>query len=237
MKATLFVPVLNELGGLKEIMPRVPRHLFEQILVVDGQSKDGSAEWAREQGFEVHVQARKGLRHAYIEGWPLIRGDYVVTFSPDGNCRPEDLPALLDKLAQGYDLVIGSRYLGGTRSEDDDVVTAFGNWMFVKLVNGLFRSKYTDVMNILRGYRKDLFYELDLDRDSSYWVEKCFLTVVGIEPLLSVRAAKKRVRIGETSAFEPKRIYGSRKLQVIRWGGANFAQVLLELVQWEPRTR
>src|SRR5262245_11668089 len=95
---TLLVPVLNEIVGLRAIMPRVRREWVDQILILDGGSGDGSAEWARENGFEVHVQREPGLRHGYREVLPLIRGDVLVTFSPDGNSIPELLPALLAKM-------------------------------------------------------------------------------------------------------------------------------------------
>src|SRR5437868_7987036 len=130
MKVTLLAPVLNEVDTLREMMPSFPRHLFEQILILDGKSTDGSAEYCRSQGFEVYVQKEPGLRVAYYEAWPLIRGDYVLTFSPDGNCKLSDLEPLIAKAGEGYDMVIGSRYYKGATSEDDTVVTGFGNWFF-----------------------------------------------------------------------------------------------------------
>src|SRR5262245_38753419 len=126
MPVTLFMPVLNEIDGLRAILPRIDRGWFDQILMVDGGSRDGSVDFARAQGVEVYVQKKRGIRHAYIEAWPLVRGDLVVTFSPDGNCPPEALPQLIDALA-GHDMVVASRYLGPARSEDDDAMTGFGN--------------------------------------------------------------------------------------------------------------
>ena len=63
--------------------------------MVNGGSRDGSVEVAREHGIEVYVQKKRGIRHAYIEAWPLVRGDVVITFGPDGNCPPEALPKLI----------------------------------------------------------------------------------------------------------------------------------------------
>lgn len=127
MKFTLLVMTLNEIDGMKAIMPRVDRGWFEQILVVDGNSTDGTIEWARENGYEVIVQTKPGFRFAYNEALPHIRGDFVITFSPDGNSIPELLPDLISKMGEGYDMVIASRYLDGAQSQDDDIVTAFGN--------------------------------------------------------------------------------------------------------------
>ncbi len=216
---------------MKAILPKVPRELFSQILVVDGRSRDGSADWARAQGYDVVVQRAPGLRAAYAEGWPSVRGTHVVTFSPDGNCKVEDLRPLVEKLGEGYDMVIASRYLPPARSDDDGPVTALGNWGFTRLINLLHGSRYTDAMTIFRGYRTSLFGELGLDREEAYAVEKAFLTRIGIEPLLSVRAAKRGLRVAEIPSDEPARIAGRRKLQIVRWGSAYLAQVLLEKVR------
>src|SRR6476659_4983235 len=80
------------------------------------------------------VQKKKGIRHAYLEVLPLIRGDVILSFSPDGNCPPAAIPLMLEQVRAGYDLVIGSRYLGDAVSEDDDLVTGFGNWLFTKTI-------------------------------------------------------------------------------------------------------
>src|SRR4051794_35792944 len=91
---TLFVPTLNEIVGMKEIMPLVKKEWVDQILIVDGKSTDGTAEYARAQGYDVVIQQKRGIRHAYIEAWPAIKGEIVVTFSPDGNSIPELIPDL-----------------------------------------------------------------------------------------------------------------------------------------------
>jgi hypothetical protein len=132
-------------------------------------------------------------------------------------------------MRQGYDMVIGSRYLGDARSEDDDLLTGFGNWLFTRTVNLLYRSRYSDVMVIYRAFTKALVYDLGLDRDCSYTLpERVFRTTISWEPLMSVRAAKRGKRIGEVPAGEPKRIGGSRKLQILRWGAAYYFQVWKE---------
>jgi glycosyltransferase involved in cell wall biosynthesis len=233
---TLLVMTLNEVRGMEVIMPRISRDWVDQILVVDGGSTDGTVEWARGNGYDVHVQRRPGIRFAYFEVFPLIRGDYIVTFSPDGNSLPEAIPALVGELRKGYDLVIGSRYLPGAGSDDDDRVTAFGNWLFTRTVNVLYGARYTDVMVMLRGYRRALVEELDLLNDEAYRLpERLFGTVISWEPLMSVRAAKGGKRIGEIPMAEPARISGERKLQLWRWGAAYYLQFWLERFVWLGR--
>ena len=228
-RITLFVPVLNEIEGMRAILPRISPDWCDQILVVDGGSRDGSLEYAREQGFDTYLQRRKGIRFAYIEAWPLIRGDIVITFSPDGNCPPEAIPRLAEAMTSGCDMVIASRYLGDARSEDDDLLTAFGNRLFTGLINLLHGGRYTDAMGIFRAYRTALFSQLDLDKEESYAPERLLATIIGIEPLLSIRCAKKGLRLSEIPVPEPARIGGERKLQMFRWGAAYLLQTFREL--------
>lgn len=234
MNITLLIPALNEIEGMKVIMPRVDSNAFTQILVLDGGSTDGTAEWSREQGYEVHVQTQPGIRHAYNEVLPKIRGDILITFSPDGNSVPELLPDLITEMEKGFDMVIVSRYLGDATSEDDDIITRFGNWLFTRTVNLLFNARYTDVMVMYRAYKKQVIYDLELDKDAAYITpETLFRTRVSWEPLLSVRAAKHNLKIGEIPGDEPPRIGGERKLQLFKWGAAYYFQFIREKFFWK----
>jgi glycosyltransferase involved in cell wall biosynthesis len=229
MTTTLFVLTKNEIEGMKAIMPLVHKEWCDQILVVDGNSTDGTIEYARAMGYDVYLQQKPGLRAAYQESWPLIKSEYVITFSPDGNSPPEYIPKLIDKISEGYDMVIGSRYFQGLKSEDDDVLTSFGNWLFTTAINVLHKGKYSDAMTIYRIYRKNLFYELGLHEDATYSLyEKLFFTRIGVEPVLSVRCAKEGLKNADIACPEPPRIGGERKLQIIRWGLAYMTQVIFE---------
>lgn len=215
-------------------MPNIKREWYDQLIVVDGGSTDGTIEYAQEHGYELHVQKKKGFRHAYMEVLEKIKGDVVVTFSPDGNSIPELIPELIKKMNEGYDMVIASRYLGNAKSRDDDWVTGFGNWLFTRTVNILHGGRYTDVMVIFRAYKTRMIRELGLDRDDAYeYVEKLFHTKISWEPLLSVRAAKKKLKITEIPGDEPPRIGGERKLQILKWGAAYYLQFLCELFYWK----
>ena len=234
MKVTLLVPTLNEIDGMKTVMPLVKPEWVDQILIVDGQSNDGTAEYARAQGYDVVIQKKMGMRHAYMEAWPHVKGDVVLTFSPDGNSIPELIPVCIAKMREGYDMVIISRYAQGAKSYDDDIITGFGNWLFTTTINLLHGGHYTDAMVIYRAYRKNLIAELDLDKDSSYeFEEKLFGTRVSWEPLLSVRCAKRKLKCVDIPGDEPAREGGERKLQVLRWGAAYMFEVLREVFVWK----
>jgi len=218
---------------MKAIMPLIQRDWFEQIMILDGGSTDGTIEWSRENGYEVYVQKERGLRQGYNEVWPLLRGDVVITFSPDGNSVAELLPALIAKMKEGYDMVIVSRYLDDAKSDDDNWITGFGNWFFTKTVNVLHGGHYTDCMVMYRAYKRDLIATLDLDKEVSYATpEKLFNTRISWEPLLSARCAKRKLKVTEIPGDEPPRIGGKAKLQVWRWGAAYYFQFIREVFWW-----
>ncbi len=233
MTVTLLIPTLNEITGMKAIMPRIKKEWCDQIIIVDGGSTDGTIEYTQENGWVLIKQSRPGLRHAYNEAFPHVTGDIVITFSPDGNSIPELIPGLIAKMEEGYDMVIASRYLGNAKSADDDFLTGFGNWLFTRTVNILHGGRYTDCMVIYRAYKTRVFYNLELDKDEGFILaEKLFFTRIGTEPLLSVRAAKRKLKITEIPGDEPPRIGGERKLQIWRWGAAYYFQFIREFFVW-----
>ncbi len=229
MKFTLVACTLNEIDGMRFVMPQIKREWLDQIIILDGGSKDGTIEYAKEQGYTVYVQKRKGIRRAYEEVWPMIEGDVVITFSPDGNCVSSLIPALIEKMKKGFDMVIVSRYLPPAVSTDDDLLTAFGNKMFTGMINLLHRGHYTDSMGIYRAYKKELPHKLRLMGEAPYEPMESWLgTVSSWEPLLSIRAAKYGLRCAEIAGDEPARVGGVRKLQIIKWGLTYMSQTVRE---------
>src|SRR5262245_27977980 len=183
MKTTLLLPTINEIEGMKTIMPRVDPAWVDEILVVDGGSTDGTVEYAVKAGYKVHHQKSKGITYAYQEALEVATGDVVIAFSPDGNSIPERIPDLVAKMREGYDMVIVSRYCHGAKSEDDDVVTAFGNRVFTAAINLLFGGRYTDTLVMFRAWRRDVVRSFPANMPRA-----------GIEPMLSIRCAKRRLR-------------------------------------------
>lgn len=230
MKRTLLIPTWNEIGGMKAIMPLIKREWYDQLLVIDGGSIDGTIEYCKEHGIEYYIQQKKGMRFAYAEVWDKIKGDVVLTFSPDGNSIPELIPECFKKMEEGYDMVIVSRYKDGAKSQDDDMITGFGNWVFTTMISLFHGFHYTDAMVIYRAYKTKLAYDLNLNDERAYaQPEKWFNTRVSWEPLLSIRAARKKLKIAEIPGDEPERVSGKRKLQVLPWGAVFLYQVIREI--------
>lgn len=217
MKTTLFMPTLNEIEGSKVIVPRIKKEWVDEIIVVDGGSTDGTIEFFEEQNIRVIRQQSKGVCAAFWECYEVAAGDVIIPFSPDNNSVPELIPALVEEMNKGYDMVIASRYLPGAKSDDDDMVTAFGNWMFTKLVNLISGGKYTDTLVMFRAFRKDVVELLKNDHKD----------IPVFELLMCIRCAKHNKKVSEIPGDEPKRIGGERKMKPI-YNGSMLLWVLFK---------
>ncbi len=211
MKVSLFVPFRNEVIGLKAIIPRINKAWVDEIIFIDGDSTDGSAEYLKNLGHQVIPQKQKGLLNAWWEGFDQCTGDIIIPFSPDNNSIPEDLPKLIEKMKEGFDIVIASRYLGGEKSEDDNWFSGFANHFFTWLINVLFRSHYSDSLGMYKAFKRSLLKDLKLDQHRQ----------VHFEVLLACRAAKQKLKITEISSKEPSRLPGDEvnsRAHPGRWG-------------------
>lgn len=220
MKVTLVIFTMNEVDGMKAIMPQIEKEWYDELIVVDGGSTDGTVEYAKEHGYFIFIQKEKGAGAAFREAVEKASGEIVITFSPDGNCLPDKIPELVKKIREGYDLVTASRYLQGAKSYDDDIFTAFGNWMFTRIINLLFWNRYTDLLSMYRGFKKDMIKDLN-----AYTNTPCWGTII------LLRAIKKGLKITEIPADEPKRISGERKMQPLVNGSCELFIIFKEFLK------
>src|ERR1035441_8347095 len=79
VKTTLFIPTLNEIDGVKAIMPQIKREWVDEIIFVDCKSIDGTPEWLQEHGYRVITQKSRGLALAYWECFDAMAGDRKST--------------------------------------------------------------------------------------------------------------------------------------------------------------
>ncbi len=203
---TLLLPTLNEVVGFKSIFPKINTSLFDEILVMDGGSTDGTIEYAESQSLKVEIQKKKGLGSAVMEAIDIIKTDYVIEFSLDGNCMVDQLEDLVKNLHAGNDLVVVSRYLPPAVSYDDTFITALGNKMFTFLISLLGKFNPTDTLTIYRGFNIEI---------AKYPEFKKFLYGPVFEPLVSAVAINRNLSIVEIAGDEPIRIGGKSKMSVI----------------------
>jgi len=216
-------------------MPRVKPEWCEQVIMLDGHSTDGTIELAKEMGYEVFEPTTKGLWNQYRELFlaDLIKGDIVVTFSPDGNSVPEGIPLLTQAIELlGHDMVIASRYACGAHSDDDTRITGLGNWLFTKLINLLCGGRYTDTLVMFRAYRRGVVEKLGFTEEPSK-VHKFLQGISGLsswETPMSIRASKAGLKIAEVPVDEPPNYSnaGRRREHWIKHGFVILAQILYE---------
>ncbi len=128
-KAIIIIPTYNERENIQKVVPILEK-VFERIttwnmhiLVVDDNSPDKTADVVRDlqkKYDNLHLllnQQKSGLGGAYLKGMAKafgeLKADVVFEFDADLSHDPQKIPALLQKIDEGYDLVLGSRYIPG----------------------------------------------------------------------------------------------------------------------------
>ncbi len=231
------MPVLNEVVALREILPQIDQSQFDEILIIDGGSTDGTVQYCEEQGIKVLHQTKKGIPDAEDVAYRHTTGDIVILFTPDGNSLPELLPDLCAKMREGYDMVIVSRYKDSAESHDDGLLTGFGNKLFTKIVNILFRANYTDVLVGFRGYQRSAIEKMRLQNFThENWLRKNFFYMNSWELGAAIRAAKLKLKVTEIPGSEPARIGGVSKLSIVKNGTGSVLQILHDLFYFKEQT-
>jgi glycosyltransferase involved in cell wall biosynthesis len=232
MGVTLIIPTLNEVNGIKWFMPQIKKEWCDQIIIIDGGSTDGTIEFCKEKGYPIYQQTGRGLNKALENAFAMCTQDIMITMSPDGNSITDLIPTVIEKMRSGCDMTIVSRHLGSAHSEDDDIATKFGNWMFTKMVNILFGGNYTDILVIFRAYRRDAVEKMGLhlqEKENRFkWRFRFYVNDWGLAAC--IRAIKLNLKVCEIPGDEPKRISGIRKMSIV-WNGLGvLVQIIYELV-------
>jgi len=120
VKLSIIVPTYNEAQNIPELFKRIEESLRgvpHEIVVVDDDSPDGTASLARALGGEkvkVYKRDRRmGLTSAVLDGVKLAESDLIAVMDADLQHPPELLPKMLEKIEEGHDIVIASRYVEG----------------------------------------------------------------------------------------------------------------------------
>ncbi|WP_094227886.1 S-layer glycoprotein N-glycosyltransferase AglJ [Methanolobus psychrotolerans] len=146
----ILLPVLNEEATIGQVIRDFRSEGFDNILVMDGNSKDSTRQIAEAEGARVVVQTGKGKGQAIKQAFELISEDYVVMADGDGTNLARDVHAILGPVLDGRaDHVMGDRMANFERGAFTRL-NLIGN----KIINKMFGMAYGVWLNdILTGYR------------------------------------------------------------------------------------
>lgn len=160
MKITAVIPCYNEEKSIGSVIQSMPKEVNE-ILVVDNNSTDKSAEVAQKLGARVVKELRKGYGYAYQKGFESVDGDIIVTLDADGQYSPEEIPNLLKYFSDNnLDFLSASRIPFSKGSEP--FIRGLGNIAFTKFTNLLFGLKLQDSWSGMWVFKKDVLQYLPL---------------------------------------------------------------------------
>ncbi|HLN92602.1 MAG TPA: glycosyltransferase family 2 protein, partial [Thermoanaerobaculia bacterium] len=148
MKVSVVIPVFNERESLPLVVADLPRDRVTEVVVVDNGSTDDTSAVARGLPVRLVHEERRGYGSACLAGIAALKSsppDVVVFLDGDYSDHPEELPLLLDGIAAGSDLVIGSRMLGSREPGALLPQARFGNALACSLVRLIFGHRYTDL--------------------------------------------------------------------------------------------
>jgi len=228
MKVSVIIPTYNERDNLEELLYRVDRALKGrdyEVIIVDDDSPDRTWELAQElsEKYPVKVVRRteeKGLSSAVIRGFKEASGDVFVVMDADLQHPPEKIPELLERIENGADIAIGSRYVPGGKVE---------NWYWYRklisrgaiLIGRLALPKIRDVKDPVSGF-------FALRREV---VENAQLNPIGFKILMEILIKGNYERVEEVPFT-----FGLRKAGESKLSGKTMVKYLkhvYRLMRWE----
>jgi dolichol-phosphate mannosyltransferase len=222
-KVGIAIPTYNEKANLQLVIDRLLKvfqnhNISSRIVIVDDNSLDGTGQLAKsisqvhENISVIHRPGKLGLGSAYKEAFKLLLDDpeisVIMEMDADLSHKPEYIPHLLTKIEEGYDVVIGSRYVNGGGIDKEwsplrQAISKSANFMTVLLV-GL---NVKDATSGFRAYESHILKAIDLSkvRTNGYAFQ--------IDMLSQCR--KVGCEIAETPIFFYERKHGKSKLAAI----------------------
>ncbi len=218
-RSSLFISTLNEIEGITKLFPKIPISDFDECYALDGGSKDGTIEFFEKNGVKVIPNVKKG--EIFNTGARITECENLVFFAPDGNEDPDDILRLLEKITEGSDMAIASRFMEGSQNEEDDKflpLRAWANRAFTLLVRSLWGGKITDTINGYRSIKRSKLIEMNLEP-----------TGFDIEFQMTIRGLKLGHKIVEIPTKEGDRIGGESTAYSIPTGILMLKRLIKEM--------
>ncbi len=210
MKVTVVIPARNEQGNIAAVIEGARRHC-DRLIVIDGASSDNTREVSAALGAEVVEQKSRGKGGAITEALDHVPDGIIVFIDADQSHDPSDIPSLVAPLqANGADLVIGSRMLGGS----DELFTGvreftrlLGGHVLTLMIAKRFQYPLTDSQNGFRAIQRDALAKLPLKQSS-----------FTIETEMCIEAIRHGFRILEVPSHEYRRASGKSNIDPMKLG-------------------
>ena len=205
MQIVITIPAHNEektigilIGRIHKVMKN-DRYKYK-ILVVDDGSTDKTIKAAKNSGAVVYSHPKNyGLAETFrteIEKSLELGADVIVHIDADLQYQPEEIPKLIDEINKGYDLVLGSRFMG--KIEYMPFVNRIGNTAFSKVVSQIAEMKISDAQTGFRAFTKEFAKKVVIRSEHTYTQEQI------------IRAVKNKFKIKEVPIYFAKRKDKSR---------------------------
>lgn len=228
MKTSLVLLTRNEIDCLNLLFDKIPSPSpesgFDELVVVDGGSTDGTVEFFNTRNVPIIAQSKKGRGEAFQQAFQVLNSDAFIFFSPDGNEEFDDIKRFKPLLEAGADIVIASRMMPESRNEEDDQLIKARKWannVFNWFANLCFRKKgpyITDSINGFRAISKSAAENLQLDAPD-----------YTIEYQMTMRALKAGLNVVEFPTIEGERVAGETGAPSIPTGLRFIRRFFIEL--------
>ena len=150
---------------IKEIQKYIKeKNLDAEILVSDNNSTDNSVKIAEKTGVRVVICKEKGYGAVLINGTKNSHGKYCIMGDSDGSYDFYHLDKFLEKLDEGYDLVVGNRFIGGIEKGAMSLSHKIGVQILSKFSNLIFHTPIKDYHCGLRAYKKESIEKIKLSQ-------------------------------------------------------------------------
>lgn len=203
---SIVIPTKNEEYSIEHIISSV-RKYGDEILVVDGRSKDNTRTISEKMGARVVLDNGKGKGDGLRVAIKEARGEIILFIDADGSHIPEDIPSLVKPLLEDRaDMVLASRMTGGSEELYGDIgkfIRIMGSMLITLIINYRWNVRITDSQNGFRAVKKQIALDLNLKENG-----------FPIETEMIMKALKKKYRIAEIPSRELKRVYGDSRINL-----------------------
>ncbi|MBI4778665.1 glycosyltransferase family 2 protein [Candidatus Desantisbacteria bacterium] len=205
---TVIIVAKDEEGGIAGIVEQVKPYA-DEVLVVDGHSKDKTREFAGQAGARVILDNGKGKGAAYKAGAEAASNNILVFIDADGSHEPSDIPKLVQQITcRQADMVVASRMMGGSDEFHGNIfnyIRMVGGGLITLIINLRYNTQLTDVLNGFRAIKKDVFFSLTLRAND-----------FDIEQEMVIRCLRMGFKVKDVASHEYERKWGRSKLPTFR---------------------